>query len=763
MKSYKLLLLFLILISYTGTAEAYSYHPALINQSYQDSSDNSDGGIGTGTGQTFTAYTDTIGAISIFIRQLNPASRSATIKLWDSTSKNTLLGSVTQSMGYTSTVTEMVFAFSPNVTVTPGTQYYWEYTDATPAEYDYYLHFQSTDIYSGGDRYTGATPVITTTDFAFKVYGEGMAVGNWTFNEGSGTWANDTSGYDNNAEITGASWTTNLVGGSVNGSALNITSSDAVNATTSASLNISEAITISTWVIPHDTLSAATVKGLLSKCTDSVSGTCQYSLYWYSNKLYLHGAIDIISTEAQTWSAALAYIQVTYDNSSGIARIYKNGELIKSNTLAGQLGKFNGANLNFTNSTNATVDETIIYNYVRNTSERTADYQRFHPVPAYPVGGITISGTYPPLTSTINFTWHDTEYLADRLTIAEDSGFNIIAHDSYYSTDYALVELEAGTYYWKVQQYDSTNGTFGDTSAAQTFTLTSTAVSSDGTTGINGIIYEVTPSGSKIPLSGAQVFIYNSTWSSAAITGSNGYYIFSGLANESLYSLKATKNDYLDSNIELVTTVNGTWITKDIQLQKCLSGFTCFYTQEYQDIIVKWDNGTAIYGATVNIYKDNEVVTTSTTTTDSYGYTRVLLTKDQRYRITVTKAEEGVSHTEYFYPITAPYIIEIGIIAYATPTATPFSNVTSYNVTYDQNHTWAVQNFTSSYLNSSIGLGMLGQGTLAGIVNWLVVGAGGWLATIFTSAVMAYLGVMSWVTILFFALTAISLHVLTRM
>lgn len=594
-------------------------------------------------------------------------------------------------------------------------------------------------------------------------------VGNWTFDEGSGDWANDTSGYNNNGTINNitvgnVSWTTNLVNGSVNDTALQFDGNDGiVNISTSASLNVTNT-TMSVWIKPATTLTGV-IGGFIVSKYSSVSGFGYYFQVNNNTLLFSPNGPNTTSTtaEANRWDHYVG----TYD---GLAmKMYKNGALIESSYLTGlmpltgelfQIGCYrqNGNELCY----NGTIDEVRLYNYSLNQSQITTLYQQFHPVPAYPVGGITIAGTYPPITSNVNFTWHDTVYPADELIIAEDTGFNIIVHDSFYSTDYANVMLEGGRYYWKIKQYNSTSASFGNTSATQTFTLVATPVSSDGSTGINGIIYEVTASGSKTPLSNAQVSIYNSTWSDTAITGSNGYYIFSGLANESLYSLKATKNDYIESNVELVTTINGTWVTKDIQLQKCLSGFTCFYTQEYQTIIVKRANGTELAGATVTVYKDTDVVETDSDTTDTYGYVKFLLIKDQRYRVTVTKSDEGISQTEYFYTSSSPYVITISSLSYTTPSGVPNASVTSYNVTYQTNHTWAVQNFTSAYLNSSIGLGMLGQGTLAGIVNWVIVGAGGWLTTILASAVLAYLGIMSWATILFFALTALSLHILTK-
>ncbi|MDP1614490.1 MAG: hypothetical protein Q8L68_01695, partial [Methylococcales bacterium] len=108
------------------------------------------------------------------------------------------------------------------------------------------------------------------------------------------------------------------------------------------------------------------------------------------------------------------------------------------------------------------------------------------------------------------------------------------------------------------------------------------------------------------------------------------------------------------------------------------------------------------------------------------------------------------------------YVITVGALTYAKVNATPDINVTTHNITYT-GKAWSVQNFTSQYLTSQIGLQSTGQGILAGLVMWVVVGAGGILTAIFASGILVYLGVMSEITLLFFALTALSIWVLTRM
>jgi len=73
------------------------------------------------------------------------------------------------------------------------------------------------------------------------------AVGVWNFDEGSGTIANDSSGYGNNGTVSGANYTTDTPSGQ--GYSLSFDGvDDYVDCGNHASLNITDAITISFWM-----------------------------------------------------------------------------------------------------------------------------------------------------------------------------------------------------------------------------------------------------------------------------------------------------------------------------------------------------------------------------------------------------------------------------------------------------------------------------------------------------------------------------------
>lgn len=77
-----------------------------------------------------------------------------------------------------------------------------------------------------------------------------VSVGNWTFNQGTGAYANDSSGFNNNGTLFGdRDWSTNLVNGSVNSTSLNFTGSNYVNASNASSLNLSTSdFTLTGWI-----------------------------------------------------------------------------------------------------------------------------------------------------------------------------------------------------------------------------------------------------------------------------------------------------------------------------------------------------------------------------------------------------------------------------------------------------------------------------------------------------------------------------------
>lgn len=277
-----------------------------------------------------------------------------------------------------------------------------------------------------------------------------------------------------------------------------------------------------------------------------------------------------------------------------------------------------------------------------------------------PSNGSSQTITFPPLTTTINFTWTaDNSGLSSNLVVAKDVNFNLIEADTTTTNNYSSQSLESGIHYWKVRFYNSTNSSYSNYSDYFYFTIT--GASSATGAGIDGIVYSLN-NGVQTPLSGATVFIYNNSFSSQTTTGSNGYYLFTGLVNGSIYNLKASLKDFQTSEI---ATVNVSGITTyNIQLKPTEPAW---FEADKQYILFKarWLYCLTycdIPGATITVYKYGEVIPvvvgaeSNPKVTDTSGSASFLLFKTQRYRVTIENATAGISQTMDLYPKDTNYI-----------------------------------------------------------------------------------------------------------
>ena len=259
--------------------------------------------------------------------------------------------------------------------------------------------------------------------------------------------------------------------------------------------------------------------------------------------------------------------------------------------------------------------------------------------------------TYPPLTTTINFTWQYMDLQTSNILIAKDSNFNLISVNTITSNNYSAQSLEAGNYWWKVRYYSSTSGTYGNYSDTSNFTLINN-VSATGT-GIHGVVYELI-NGVQTPISNARVIVRNEVlnWTSEQSTGTNGYYLFSNLTNSTTYNLYATRSDvYKDSVAYYVATGTGTISTQNILLERCYSGFDCFYNQAYVKFTVKnMMFGWTYSDVAISVYEGDGIVAVNTGTTKSDGSVTFLLKKDQEYRITAIKASDDIDAHIHIIP-----------------------------------------------------------------------------------------------------------------
>jgi len=154
------------------------------------------------------------------------------------------------------------------------------------------------------------------------------AVGVWNFDEGAGTTLTDISGYGNNGTLnkgangTGLDW----VASDIEGTALQFDGvDDYIDAGNRVSLDITDAITIESWIYPISKVAAWSDTGIVMM--GDINGvpygytldirTAAGKLWFYIN----HPNNLQISLSRNVWTHVVA----TYSKTEGKMRVYKNG------------------------------------------------------------------------------------------------------------------------------------------------------------------------------------------------------------------------------------------------------------------------------------------------------------------------------------------------------------------------------------------------------------------------------------------------------
>lgn len=270
-----------------------------------------------------------------------------------------------------------------------------------------------------------------------------------------------------------------------------------------------------------------------------------------------------------------------------------------------------------------------------------------------------LSYAYPPLTHDVVLSWEQSTGTYKYTVTDYDTG--AVISSSTVSSNTTTVALSSGEYKWYINGYDGVFDEYSQSSAIRSFTVDDT-YSYNGTV-VHGVVYEYI-SGVQTPLNTALVNIWNNTWSSSSMTGTNGYFLFTGLHN-STYSMRATKDGYVDSNIELVTPTFNTTLTRDILMQD-YTGAGREYVSHYVKFTVKSLLGTLYSGVDVNVYLDDAVISTYTGTTGDDGSVAFELNENQQYRITFIDASQGIDREITIYPVEDAY--NVYVIANLFPT-----------------------------------------------------------------------------------------------
>jgi len=374
---------------------------------------------------------------------------------------------------------------------------------------------------------------------------------------------------------------------------------------------------------------------------------------------------EIRLTENYNGSWKINFDAVTFSSGTSNIRIYKNSV---------PYGSLQGIGISFSGTISETFNNILIFDSDvielwgnRGTTAAPLivsnfrilfdyDYSNFTPTLTYPTNGSTLSFNFPPQVSNINFTWTPIGSSGYQIQVAEDAGFSLIEVDTTTTNNYSVQAMDAGTHYWRVRTYNDAGATLGNWSDTFVFAFSESTPSISGTA-INGIVFEYI-GGVQTPISGASVYLTNSTSTFTALTGTNGYFLFTtNISNASTYSLYAIKQGYDNSQVFAVTPVYNNVTTVNLPMRIYISPYVPNFV--FEKFIVRSLFDDPYPGVTVNIFVNGNVNPSFTGTTDSMGQVVFQLIKDTYYRIELSGGGLPATITEYFYGKEEAYYITI--------------------------------------------------------------------------------------------------------
>ena len=198
-------------------------------------------------------------------------------------------------------------------------------------------------------------------------------VGYWKFDEGTGGSAGDSSGANNNGTVRGASWVSGKVSGALQFDGIN----DDVSIPSTPALQLAgKSFSFSAWIKP-DIVSGKAIN-ILGKHNSNGFKSYYFALNRDNSK---SGAVSIFSGSAWIDSplnsiiaGEWAHVAVSYNNTSGVIGLYKNGSLLGAQIATTSyvntnnpllIGAFESAGWFF----DGAIDEVRMYNRSLNASE----------------------------------------------------------------------------------------------------------------------------------------------------------------------------------------------------------------------------------------------------------------------------------------------------------------------------------------------------------------------------------------------------------
>jgi len=170
-----------------------------------------------------------------------------------------------------------------------------------------------------------------------------------------------------------------------------------------------------------------------------------------------------------------------------------------------------------------------------------------------------------------------------------------------------------------------------------------------------------------IGINKAKILVTNnySTYSEEIITNDQGFWNTSNLSLSfnvnvpSTFYVTASKiEEYEDSPAYPVTVSGSAPSWKNITLQKCVSGFNCFYNKQYVTFNTKYANGSTPTSGKISVYFNGNLETNGTIGSD--GSTKILLFQTRYYYIVVNTP--SASKSFYITPTSTIYNVVVGDI-----------------------------------------------------------------------------------------------------
>lgn len=413
----------------------------------------------------------------------------------------------------------------------------------------------------------------------------------------------------------------------------------------------------------------------------------------YPTSLNING--DNITTYPST-----GWINMSMENLVNTTHIYfSNNATISNTTIVRGFGDFlisrgniytlyyqsNGTAYQHNISTDVT-DTEIVFSSIPAGSWYITWSGYAPPILYTPSNESSIYSTYPPLTQDITLDWQFTGAPQYRVITSTNEYFTVIYSDTWVSTSESTQSFIVGNeYWWKVYSYDGT--TYSNSSDVFNFNLTGNSTLSGSA--IEGVVY-ADINGVNTPLSSAEVTIWNTTWSDSAITGSNGYYLFTGVADGEVYNVQAKKDLYLDSSIALVTAASDP-ITQNFYL---LPDRTSEEWRHYVKFIV-WGPAGYYEGVTITVYKGSDVTALYTAETSNDGAVTFIMDRQQQYRVTAINATLGINKEMIVYPKDEKYLFFIASTGSWSKYDEPIGDIIGINVSTE------IINSTHAYVNVS--------------------------------------------------------------